>query len=98
MSRYDGSSSTGEGWISDYGVNWSGTNGDYFSVNAWSKGVSPTVSRDILLEVAQSLDPNLDVSKLKEESTSGGGTPPRPLADPESRGAEAGAASTDASR
>lgn len=98
VSRYDGSSSTGEGWISDYGVNWSGTNGDYFSVNAWSKGVSPTVSRDILLEVAQSLDPNLDVSKLKEESTSGGGTPPRPLADPESRSAEAGAASTDASR
>ena len=92
VSRYEGSESTGEGWISDYGINWSGTNGDYFSVNAWSSGISPIVDRDILIAIAESLDPNFDVDKLREEP--GGGVKPLPVAEGEARSAEAGGGST----
>ena len=88
VSRYSGSQGTGEGWISDYGLNWSGSNGDYFAVNGWSNGISPVVSQDILIAVAKSLDPNLDVNKLNKES--GGGVKPMPLTEPGVRGASAG--------
>lgn len=80
VSRYSGSAGNGEGWISDYGLNWSGTNGDYFAVNGWSNGISAVVSQDILIAVAQSIDPSLDVSKLKKES--GGGVKPMPMTEP----------------
>lgn len=91
VSRYEGSESTGEGWISDYGINWSGTNGDYFSVNAWSSGISPVVDRDILIAIAESLDPNFDVDRLRDEP---GGVKPLPVAEGEARSADAGGGST----
>ena len=56
---------TGTGYISDYGLGWSDGNGTYFSVNG--KAVDGKVTRDMLIAVAKSIDPSLDVTKLQEQ-------------------------------
>lgn len=53
-----------QGYISPGGLNWTGTDGTQYAVYGYSRGVSPSVSRDALIFVAKSMDPSLDPSKL----------------------------------
>jgi hypothetical protein len=64
-SRYPGSEQ-GPGYIYESGLNWSDSQGTQYSVYGWSKGGSGTIERDILVAVAQSMDPSLDPSTLEE--------------------------------
>jgi len=65
--RY-GESQTGDGsgYRSASNLSWASANGTNYQVNAYSRGVSPTVSMDDLTAVAKSMDPAFDISKLVE--------------------------------
>ncbi len=65
--RY-GTSQTGDGsgYQSENNLSWTSANGTNYYVNGFSRGISPTVSKDTLVAVAKSIDPNFDLSKLKE--------------------------------
>lgn len=65
--RY-GSSQVGDGsgYQSTNSLSWVSANGTNFSVNAYSRGINPTVPKDDLIAVAKSIDPAFDISKLKE--------------------------------
>lgn len=78
--RYGGSpSSDGSGYQSQNSLGWTDARGTNYFVNAYSRGVNPTVDRDDLIAVAKSMDPAFDISKLLE----GGGDKPvaRPVED-----------------
>lgn len=75
--RYgDGGSGRSSGYQAANTLNWNGPDGTMYSVNAYSTGVSPTVSKDDLIAVAKSMDPSFDISKLSE------GSPDKPIAQP----------------
>ena len=75
--RYgDGGSGRSSGYQAANTLNWNGPDGTMYSVNAYSTGVSPTVSKDDLIAVAKSMDPSFDISKLSE------GGPDNPIAQP----------------
>ncbi|MFN8617323.1 MAG: hypothetical protein U0837_09510 [Dehalococcoidia bacterium] len=75
--RYgDGGSGRSPGYQAANTLNWNGPDGTMYSVNAYSTGVSPTVSKDDLIAVAKSMDPSFDISKLSE------GGPDNPIAQP----------------
>jgi hypothetical protein len=68
VNRYEGAPpAEAMGWISDFGLNWTDAKGTNYSVNGSTIGVSPVPQRDVLVSIAESLDPTLDVSKLQEQ-------------------------------
>ncbi|MBK6319989.1 MAG: hypothetical protein IPF51_14695 [Dehalococcoidia bacterium] len=60
-------SSEGAGYQSSNYLSWTSRGGTQFSVNAYSKGISPDVDKDDLVAVAKSMDPTFDLSKLDEQ-------------------------------
>jgi hypothetical protein len=66
FSRYPGETSPRGGYISDFDVSWSDGAGTWFYVNAYTRGISPEVDRELLIQVAASLDPGFDVDSLDE--------------------------------
>ena len=60
-------SSDGAGYQSSNYLSWTSRGGTQFSVNAYSKGISPDVDKDDLVAVAKSMDPTFDLSKLDEQ-------------------------------
>jgi len=63
-SRYGNSTEPARGVIGPNAIWWTDASGTNFSVNAYSRGVSPEVPRDDLIAVAKSMDPAFDESKL----------------------------------
>lgn len=59
-------SGDGSGYQSNNNFYWTNAKGVNFSVSGYSSGISPTVSKDDLVSVAKSLDPQFDLAKLKE--------------------------------
>jgi len=72
---------TPPGYISPNGIGWTGADGTYYSIWASTIGISPAVDSDLLIEIATSLDPQLDPATLSEEPGAGG-YPVKPLTDP----------------
>lgn len=69
----------GQGFISNSQIIWVGTDGTMYSVSGASRGISPNVSKDVLVAVAKSLDPGLDIAKLPTAPDGvSGSTPPVP--------------------
>ncbi|MGI8926663.1 MAG: hypothetical protein ACR2HN_08470, partial [Tepidiformaceae bacterium] len=68
-----------EGWISDHhGLRWSDGEGNSYSVfGEGGQGI-----RDLLIAVARSMDPALDVESLKDAESAGPGAKPIPLPQP----------------
>ncbi len=66
VSRYGAGDGNPQGYIAPNSIWWSDAEGTYYAVNAYSRGVSPEVSKDDLIAVAKSLDPSFDESKLSE--------------------------------
>ena len=56
----------GIGSISGYGLNWMDSKGTHYSVNGFT-GRKQTLGQDVLIAIAKSIDPTLDVSKLDEQ-------------------------------
>jgi hypothetical protein len=73
------------GHIYDGGITWMDARGNQYSVYGYSRDGSNTIDRDTLIEVAQSMDPTLDVSTLEE------GPIAIPVEDKEAAEAEASA-------
>lgn len=74
-SRYgSGAAGDGSGYRAPNSLNWVGADGTNYSINAYSRGISPTVPMDDLVSVAKSMDPAFDISKLTE----GGPVKPMP--------------------
>ena len=77
--RWGGASAgDGSGYQGPNFLNWTDARGTNYNVNAYSKGVNPTVNKDDLVAVARSMDPSFDLSKLKED----GGVKPLPESRP----------------
>ncbi len=66
VSRYGDGGDPAAGYISPNSIWWTDGQGTYYSVNAYSRGISPEVSRDDLIAVAKSLDPAFDESSLSD--------------------------------
>lgn len=66
VSRYGEGGDPAAGYISPNSIWWTDGQGTYYAVNAYSRGISPEVSKDDLIAVAKSLDPSFDESKLSE--------------------------------
>lgn len=66
VSRYGEGGDPAGGYISPNNIWWTDGQGTYYSVNAYSRGISPEVSKDDLVAVAKSLDPSFDESKLSD--------------------------------
>lgn len=82
-SRYGGSvEGPASGYIAPNSIWWSDARGTYYAVNAYSRGISPEVSRDDLIAVAKSMDPSFDESKLSE---GGGAGMEKPVPAPDAR-------------
>ena len=64
----------GSGFRAPNNLNWT-RNGTHYSVNAYSRGISPAVAMDDLIAVATSMDPSFDIAKLSE-------SPDKPIAQP----------------
>lgn len=75
VSRYGEGDVAATGYIAPNSIWWSDSKGTYYSINAYSRGISPEVSKDDLIAVARSLDPAFDESKLSQ----GGGGMEKPL-------------------
>lgn len=78
VSRYGEGGDPAAGYISPNSIWWTDGQGTYYSINAYSRGISPEVSKDDLVAVAKSLDPAFDESKLSQ----GGGGMEKPLPAP----------------
>jgi len=63
-SRYGDADEGAGGFIGPNAIWWTDAAGTHFSVNGYSRGVSPEVPRDDLIAVAKSMDPAFDESKL----------------------------------
>ena len=90
-SRYplaEGEDRPEEGWISDYGMNWSKPDGTYYAIWASSSGVTGIPDRDTMVAIATSLDPTLDPSTLTE----GDGPKPLPMPARDATGGSNGSA------
>jgi hypothetical protein len=66
VSRYGEGGDPAAGYISPNSIWWTDGQGTYYSINAYSRGISPEVSKDDLVAVAKSLDPSFDESKLSQ--------------------------------
>lgn len=64
-----------QGWIYEFGLNWSDARGVNYGVSASTVGVSGTPDRNVLIAIAKSMDPTLDPSKLSEEKSGAGSSP-----------------------
>ena len=73
INRYGGGSGDGSGYQGPNNFSWTDAKGTNYHVNAYSKGINPEVSKDDLIAVAKSMDPNFDLSKLNN-----GGDKPLP--------------------
>jgi len=74
VSKYPEATSTRGGGISDFGLKWADGKGGFYYVQGQSRGISPAVDRDVLIAVAKSMDPELDVDALEDGGASGGGS------------------------
>ena len=83
VSRYGEGGDPAAGHISPNSIWWTDGQGTYYSINAYSRGISPEVSRDDLIAVAKSLDPAFDASKLSDGGP--GREKPLPAAGAEAR-------------
>lgn len=81
--RYGKGSGDGSGYQSPNSLSWTAADGTNYNVSGYSKGVNPTVSKDDMVAVAKSMDPNFDVSKLVEGSEG----KPLPMPAPDERSA-----------
>ena len=54
------------GSISGYGLNWTDGKGTQYSVHGFTSR-KQTLGKDVLIAIAKSIDPTLDVSKLDEQ-------------------------------
>lgn len=66
VSRYGTGGGDAQGYIAPNSIWWSDAKGTSYSINAYSRGISPEVSKDDLIAVAKSLDPAFDESKLSQ--------------------------------
>lgn len=68
------------GFVWDFGMNWTDSNGDQYSVNGFPAGKTEEPLADEMQEVAMSLDPSLDVDSLQNEgAVDSVESPPRPV-------------------
>lgn len=66
VSRYGAGEGNAEGYIAPNSIWWSDAKGTYYSINAYSRGISAEVPKDDLIAIAKSLDPSFDESKLSQ--------------------------------
>jgi hypothetical protein len=71
------------GYISDYGVSWVDAEGTSYAVHGSTIGISAKPPMDVLVAVAKSLDPALDVDSLPREDAGGGSGPVKPAPAPD---------------
>jgi hypothetical protein len=65
--RYGGANEPQPGYIYEHGMNWSGSDGTQYSVYSYSNdGSGSGADRETLIQVALSMDPDLDVDALEE--------------------------------
>lgn len=73
----------GDGYISDWGMHWVGDEGDAYSIWVAPRGRDEIPEREVMVGIAASLDPALDVSTLSEGDDGGAPGEPMPLPKPE---------------
>lgn len=70
------------GYISDFGLGWVDAGGTIYQVQGSTIGISAKPPMDVLIAVAKSLDPALDVDSLQQEDGKGGASgPSKPAPD-----------------
>ncbi|MCC7364570.1 MAG: hypothetical protein IT303_09370 [Dehalococcoidia bacterium] len=79
--RYGAGATSSPGYIGQGSANWQGPNNWRIEIYGWNRTTGNPVDRDMLIEVATSIDPGLDVSKLQD----GGDVKPLPVEERSAR-------------